>query len=207
MPSHPGFACWVRNDAVEGARNKFAKLAFMSLSALRGLGFCGLRHEALPGDEANLIPPCTACDARMHYRKDRERRSRTRSARHSAAKGAESTAVMHIDSAVTFILVLAGLASTPAISQDAAGLRAPGSRPLITSVSVAEASDRIYVEVAFTELIQPEVSRLEHPDRLVFDFPGCDLASPVSALWSIVDQSWRCVLPRWGSNPRSQEWL
>ena len=85
---------------------------------------------------------------------------------------------MRIDSAVTFILVLAGLAAPPAISQDAAGLGAPGSRPLITSVSVAEASDRIYVEVAFTELIQPEVSRLEHPDRLVFDFPGCDLSSP-----------------------------
>ena len=50
---------------------------------------------------------------------------------------------MRIDSAVTFILVLSALAAPPAISQDAAGLGAPGSRPLITSVSVAEASDRV----------------------------------------------------------------
>jgi hypothetical protein len=85
---------------------------------------------------------------------------------------------MRIDSAVTFILVLAGLAARPAISQDAAGLGSLNSRPAITSVSVAEGSDRVNVEVVFTELVQPEVSRLEHPDRLVFDFPGCDLAGP-----------------------------
>jgi hypothetical protein len=83
---------------------------------------------------------------------------------------------MRIESAVTFILVLGGLAAPPAISQDAAGLGSRNSRPAITSVSIAEGSDHINVDVAFTELVQPEVSRLEHPDRLIFDFPGCDLA-------------------------------
>src|SRR5208282_4145365 len=85
---------------------------------------------------------------------------------------------MRIDSAVTFILLLAGLAATPAISQDAAGPGVRNSHPAIVSVSVAERADTVDVEVTFSKLMQPEVSRLEHPDRLVFDFPGCELAGP-----------------------------
>jgi TPR repeat protein len=85
---------------------------------------------------------------------------------------------MRIDSAVTFIFLWAGLAATPAISQDAAGPGARNSHPAIISVSVAERADSVDVEVTFSELVQPEVSRLEHPDRLVFDFRGCELAGP-----------------------------
>jgi len=58
------------------------------------------------------------------------------------------------------------------------GCGSRGSHSEITSVSVLEHADSVDVEVAFSELVQPEVSRLEHPDRLVFDFPGCDLSSP-----------------------------
>src|SRR5208282_4341606 len=49
---------------------------------------------------------------------------------------------------------------------------------VISAISVAEHADSVDVEVTFSELVQPEVSRLEHPDRLVFDFPGCELAGP-----------------------------
>ena len=80
--------------------------------------------------------------------------------------------------AVTFIFLLAGLAATHAISQDAAVPGPRNSHPAIISVSVAERADGVDVEVTFNELVQPEVSRLEHPDRLVFDFPGCELAGP-----------------------------
>jgi len=82
---------------------------------------------------------------------------------------------MLINSAVIFLL--AGLVLTPAISQDTADRRLQNPHPVITSISVAESGDSVDVELAFSELVQPEVSRLEHPDRLVFDFPGCELAN------------------------------
>jgi hypothetical protein len=85
---------------------------------------------------------------------------------------------MRIDSVVTVILVLLGLAVPAISSQNSAALGSHKSRPSITSLSVAEDPYRVDVEVEFTDLVQPEVSRLEHPDRLVFDFPGCDLAGP-----------------------------
>ncbi|MGD0824437.1 MAG: AMIN domain-containing protein [Terriglobales bacterium] len=85
---------------------------------------------------------------------------------------------MRIDAAVSLIFLAAVLAAPRAASQDAAGLASSNSRPAITSVSVAEGVDGVDVEVAFSELVQPEVSRLQHPDRLVFDFPGCKLAGP-----------------------------
>ncbi len=83
---------------------------------------------------------------------------------------------MLTNSAIIFLL--AGLALTPAISQDTSDPRSQNSHPVITKISVAESGDRVDVEVAFSQLVQPEVSRLEHPDRLVFDFPGCELADP-----------------------------
>jgi hypothetical protein len=85
---------------------------------------------------------------------------------------------MRIDVAGIFILVVAALAAPPGVSQEGADAGSRGSHSEITSVSVLEHADSVDVEVAFSELVQPEVSRLEHPDRLVFDFPGCDLSSP-----------------------------
>ncbi len=85
---------------------------------------------------------------------------------------------MRIDSAVIVMLVLIGLAVPAINAQNPAALASRNSRPAITSLSVAEYPDRVDVEVAFTQLVQPEVSRQERPDRLVFDFPGCDLAGP-----------------------------
>jgi len=85
---------------------------------------------------------------------------------------------MRIEAAASLMFLLVGLAAPPAIAQDTAG---PGSRSspcIISAISVAEHADSVDVEVAFNELVQPEVSRLEHPDRLVFDFPGCELAGP-----------------------------
>src|SRR5208282_2289673 len=83
---------------------------------------------------------------------------------------------MRRDVAVSLIFLVAGMAATVAVSQDTGGLPSRNSRSSITGVSVAETADGVDVKVAFSELVQPEVSRLEHPDRLVFDFPGCGLA-------------------------------
>ena len=83
---------------------------------------------------------------------------------------------MRIDSAVSLVFLLVGLSAPPAIAQDTAGPGSRNSPSIINAISVAERADSVDVEVAFNELVQPEVSRLEHPDRLVFDFPGCELA-------------------------------
>ncbi len=83
---------------------------------------------------------------------------------------------MRIDSAATYVLLLASLAPTSAFPQDA-----PGPAPrnsVITNVSVAERADGVDVEITFTRLVRAGVNALEHPDRLVFDFPGCELAHP-----------------------------
>jgi TPR repeat protein len=87
---------------------------------------------------------------------------------------------MRIDSAATliFLLLLAGLAATPAISQDAADSGSHHSSPQITNISVAGRSDNVDVEITFSKLVRAEVITLEHPDRLVFDFPGCELSHP-----------------------------
>jgi len=80
------------------------------------------------------------------------------------------------------MFLLVGLAAFPAISQEAASPRSRNSHSVITAISVAERADSIDVEVTFSKLVQPKVSRLEHPDRLVFDFPGCELAHPSQRL-------------------------
>jgi len=85
---------------------------------------------------------------------------------------------MRIDSAVSIMFLVVGLAAGPAISQDTGGVGSRNSHSVISAISVAEHADSVDVEVTFSELVQPEVSRLEHPDRLVFDFPGCELAGP-----------------------------
>jgi hypothetical protein len=85
---------------------------------------------------------------------------------------------MRIDSAATLILLLAGLGATPAVVQDDAGLTSRNSRPSVTTIFVAEPAGSVDVEIMFTKLVRAEVNTLEHPDRLVFDFPGCELAHP-----------------------------
>ena len=85
---------------------------------------------------------------------------------------------MRIDSAATFILLLAGWAAMPAVSQDAAGLASRNSLPAITNISAADQAGSVDVEITFTRLVRAEVKTLEHPDRLVLDFPGCELAHP-----------------------------
>ena len=78
---------------------------------------------------------------------------------------------MRIEFAISLAFVLVSMAVIPAAAQNAAG-----ERPMITGVSVSEGTDVVDVEISFSELVQPEVKRLEHPDRLVFNFPGCELA-------------------------------
>ncbi len=85
---------------------------------------------------------------------------------------------MRIDSIASILFLLTGLAATPAISQDAAPSASHNSHPVITTITVADRADGVAVEVVFSKFVQAEVSALEHPGRLVFDFPGCELAHP-----------------------------
>ena len=85
---------------------------------------------------------------------------------------------MRIDSIPFVLFLLAGLAVTPAVSQDAAAPKPGNSHPVITAISVAEEGDGVAVEVTFSNLVRAKVSTLDHPDRLAFDFPGCELAHP-----------------------------
>ena len=93
-------------------------------------------------------------------------------------KWAEPTAAMRIDSAALLMFLLIGPAAPTAPSQDT--LRPEPSNPhsVITAVSVAERTDGVDVEVTFSKLVQPRVRRFEHPHRLAFDFPGCELSHP-----------------------------
>jgi hypothetical protein len=86
---------------------------------------------------------------------------------------------MRVDSAICLAILLASSAERPAVSQDATN---PGSDPQIISVSVAEQADSVDVEVTLSKPVQAEVSTLECPDRLVFDFPGSELTHPARRL-------------------------
>jgi hypothetical protein len=85
---------------------------------------------------------------------------------------------MRIDSVASLLFLLAGLIATQAVSQVDADPGASNSHAVITTISVAGRGDSVEVEVTFTKLVRAEVSTLAHPDRLVFDFPGCELAHP-----------------------------
>jgi len=85
---------------------------------------------------------------------------------------------MRIGSAVSIVLLLVSSATLPGISQNTAGPGSHNSNSVITDISVAEHAEGIDVEVMFTKPVQATVSIAEHPDRLIFDFPECELAHP-----------------------------
>jgi TPR repeat protein len=85
---------------------------------------------------------------------------------------------MSIDSIPFLLFLWAALAAAPAVSEDAAAPKPDDSHPVITSISVAESAEGAAVEVTFNQLVRAKVSTLDHPDRLVLDFPGCELAHP-----------------------------
>jgi TPR repeat protein len=43
---------------------------------------------------------------------------------------------------------------------------------------VSASAGDVAVEITFSKEVQPRITALENPDRLVFDFPGCELAHP-----------------------------
>jgi uncharacterized protein len=85
---------------------------------------------------------------------------------------------MRTEPAAIFVFLLAALTAMPVISQDANAPASHASSPVITNISVAEHADSVDVEIAFSKVVRAEVITLEHPERLVFDFPGCELAHP-----------------------------
>jgi len=82
---------------------------------------------------------------------------------------------MRKHSTVSLMFLLLGLAAPPVFPQENPGSGVRDSHPKITSIEVTESAEGVDVEVAFSKLVQPDVRRFEHPDRLVFDFPGCEL--------------------------------
>lgn len=76
------------------------------------------------------------------------------------------------------LLLQISLAVSPALSEDAAQPLPRNSNAVITAVSVLEQTDNVAIEITFSQLVHADILRLDHPDRLVFNFPGCGLANP-----------------------------
>jgi TPR repeat protein len=79
-------------------------------------------------------------------------------------------------SAVLISLVLGQQASA-----QAAGA-IPNSKPTISRIRIANDGQALTIEVSTSSPAVPDTQRLEHPDRLVFDFPGFVLQGPAQRL-------------------------
>ena len=86
---------------------------------------------------------------------------------------------MRRSAATRNIVLCAILGLTPVIGQDSSppeGSSSSGSK--IREILLSSDSAGLTIEVTTDVPIVPETTRLEHPDRLVFDFPGFSLAGP-----------------------------
>ncbi|MGC2321924.1 MAG: AMIN domain-containing protein, partial [Terriglobales bacterium] len=58
----------------------------------------------------------------------------------------------------------------------------PGTLPqfnaVISTIAVRSTPDAVIVEITSSKLVSPEIQTLSNPERLVFDFPGCQLLHP-----------------------------
>ena len=73
------------------------------------------------------------------------------------------------------LFLLASLGSGVLFCQET-GAPALSSHPVITDISVRERPGGVDIEITSTEPAAAEETTLEHPDRLVFDFRGCQLS-------------------------------
>jgi TPR repeat protein len=62
--------------------------------------------------------------------------------------------------------------------QEAAPPSAPSGKPTISKILVASDSEGLSIEISTNSPVIPDTQRLEHPDRLVFDFRGFSLQGP-----------------------------
>jgi len=58
----------------------------------------------------------------------------------------------------------------------------PDSKPTISRIRIANDGQALTIEVSTSSPAVPDTQRLEHPDRLVFDFPGFVLQGPAQRL-------------------------
>jgi len=58
----------------------------------------------------------------------------------------------------------------------------PDSKPTISRIRIANDGRALTIEVSTSSPAVPDTQRLEHPDRLVFDFPGFVLQGPAQRL-------------------------
>jgi uncharacterized protein len=82
---------------------------------------------------------------------------------------------MRIGPVISLFFVSVSWAAFSGASQNT-NVGGANSYSTINKVVVTERGEVVDVEITFTELVQPAVRRLEHPDRLVFDFAECEMA-------------------------------
>src|SRR5882762_1665753 len=87
---------------------------------------------------------------------------------------------MRRSAATRTIAFCAMLGLAPVVGQDSIPkpTDAASSRGTIRDILVGSDNEGLTIEVTTDAPIIPEAARLEHPDRLVFDFPGFRLAGP-----------------------------
>ncbi len=86
--------------------------------------------------------------------------------------------IARLPAAISFALICVCLGTSPALQaqgpQPAVVVSAPATAS-IERVDVSPRPDGLAIKIAVNAAITPEATRVSNPDRLVFDFPGCDL--------------------------------
>jgi hypothetical protein len=80
---------------------------------------------------------------------------------------------------VILILTCSGLSlEARASDQNPVPGTLPQSNTVISSIAIRSTPDAVTVEITTSKPVTPETQTLSNPDRLVFDFPGCQLLHP-----------------------------
>ena len=79
--------------------------------------------------------------------------------------------MMSKSAAFILVLLASGLSPLRVVAQNS---DVPAGAT-IRNISVSTNISAVTVEVEATAPVAPETIAVQHPDRLVFDFPGCDL--------------------------------
>ncbi len=86
--------------------------------------------------------------------------------------------IARLPAAISYALICLCLGTSPALQaqglQPAVVVSAP-AKASIERVDVSPRPDGLTIKIAVNAAVSPEASRVSNPERLVFDFPGCDL--------------------------------
>jgi len=84
----------------------------------------------------------------------------------------------------TIVSLLLGVTACKALAQGALppSPPVPNSRPTVRDILLVTDSEGVHIEITTDAHVVPQNTRLEHPDRLVFDFPGLGLQGPAQRI-------------------------